>query len=99
MLREMTRYLLNNKMQRVRKYAVTSKVSYYSVICPEGIRKIRKLSVAISGLQSQDLKAPPPEYESGGLSNRQLSSVVHFNIILPSTPMSQKLSPFVMNYD
>ena len=29
-----------------------------------------------------DMNAVPPEYESGGLYNRWIFSVVHFNIIL-----------------
>jgi len=69
-------------MKSVRKYAVMRIVIYYSVICPDGIRKITKtLGSNISPLDS-DMNAVPLKYESGGLYNRWILSVVHFNITL-----------------
>lgn len=69
-------------MKSVRKYAVMRIVIYYSVICPDGIRKTMKTLGRTISLSGSETSTVPPEYESGGLYNRRLLLVVHFNIIL-----------------
>jgi len=86
-------------MKSVRKYAVMRSVIYYSVICPDGIRKIMKSLGSNISPSDSDMNAVPPEYESGGLYNRWFLSVVHFNIIILYTPMSHKQSPPFPDYD
>jgi hypothetical protein len=68
-------------MKCVRKYAVMRNVIYYSVVCPDGIMKITKILACNISPSDSNMNAIPPEYESGGLYNRWLISVVHFNII------------------
>jgi hypothetical protein len=95
----MTEWLVNNKMKSVMKYAVMSSGSYYSFVCPDGIRKAMKTLGSNIPPSVSDIHAVPTEYESGWQYNRQLLSVVHFNIILLWISMSLKQSPSFPDYD
>jgi hypothetical protein len=83
----------------MRKYAVKLSVIYYSVICPDGIRKIMKPLGRNISPSDTDMNVVPAEYELGGLYNPWILSVVHFNIILLQMSMFPKQSPSFPHYE